>query len=184
MVDELASRRPWASLYILSILSNTSASQVAQWQRIHLPVQETQVQSLGWEDSLEKEMATPPHPSILAWAIPWTEEPGGLYSPWGHKESDMNEETKHAHNISQAKRHTNQHNDSSKPDLKGHKEGGGPIPENPHAFPKITYEIHSLACEITYCYKNWPHVCRWYHSKGRSEEKLKSFLMSCIKITS
>ena len=40
--------------------------------------QETQVQSLGWEDTLEKEMAT--HPSILAWRIPWTEEPGGLQS--------------------------------------------------------------------------------------------------------
>ena len=34
----------------------------------------TQVQSLGWEDPLEKEMAT--HPSILAWRSPWTEEPG------------------------------------------------------------------------------------------------------------
>ena len=67
------------------------------------------------------------HSSIRVWRIPWTEEPGGLYSPWGHKESDMNEETKHAHNISQAKRHTNQHNDSSKPDLKGHKEGGGTL---------------------------------------------------------
>ena len=31
------------------------------------------------------------HSSILAWRIPWTEEPGGLYSPWGHKESDMAE---------------------------------------------------------------------------------------------
>ena len=39
-------------------------------------MQETQVQSLGQEDSLEKEMA--PHFSILAWEIPWTEEPGGL----------------------------------------------------------------------------------------------------------
>ena len=39
-------------------------------------MQETQVQSLGWEDSLEKGMAT--HSSILAWRIPWTEEPGGL----------------------------------------------------------------------------------------------------------
>ena len=39
-------------------------------------MQETQVQSLGWEDLLEKEMAT--HSSILAWKIPWTEEPGGL----------------------------------------------------------------------------------------------------------
>ena len=44
------------------------------------------VQSLGWEDPLEKGMAT--HSSILAWRIPWTEEPGVLYSPWGCKESD------------------------------------------------------------------------------------------------
>ena len=42
------------------------------------PKQETQVQSLGQEDALEKEMAT--HSSILAWKIPWTEEPGGLQS--------------------------------------------------------------------------------------------------------
>ena len=39
---------------------------------------ETQVQTLGWEDMLEKEMAT--HSSILAWKIPWTEEPGRLQS--------------------------------------------------------------------------------------------------------
>ena len=39
-------------------------------------MQETAVQSLGWEDPLEKEMAT--QSSILAWKIPWTEEPGGL----------------------------------------------------------------------------------------------------------
>ena len=43
-----------------------------------LAMQETQVQSLGQEDPLEKEMAT--HSSILAWRIPWTEEPGGLQS--------------------------------------------------------------------------------------------------------
>ena len=42
--------------------------------RIHLPIQETRVQYLGWEDPLEKGMAT--HSSILAWKIPWTEEPG------------------------------------------------------------------------------------------------------------
>ena len=42
-----------------------------------LPImRETQVQSLGWEDPLEKEMAT--HSSTLAWKIPWTEERGGL----------------------------------------------------------------------------------------------------------
>ena len=42
--------------------------------------------NLGWEDPLEKKMAT--HSRIIAWEIPWTEEPGGLYSPWGNKESD------------------------------------------------------------------------------------------------
>ena len=41
-------------------------------------MQETQVQSLGWGDPLEKEMAT--HSSILAWKIPWMEEPGRLQS--------------------------------------------------------------------------------------------------------
>ena len=41
-------------------------------------MQEMWVQSLGWEDPLEKEMAT--HFSILAWEIPWTREPGGLES--------------------------------------------------------------------------------------------------------
>ena len=56
----------------------------------HLPtMQETRVQSLGQEDLLEKEMAT--HSSILAWKIPWTEEPVG-YSPWGRKELDMTEQ--------------------------------------------------------------------------------------------
>ena len=51
----------------------------------HLPaVWETQVLSLGWEDPLEKEMAT--HSSILAWKITWTEEPGGLQCV-GSKES-------------------------------------------------------------------------------------------------
>ena len=45
-------------------------------------IQETRVQSLGQEYSLEKEMAT--HSSTLAWKIPWMEEPGRL-SPWGHK---------------------------------------------------------------------------------------------------
>ena len=45
--------------------------------------QETPVQSLGWEDSLEKEMAT--HSGILVWKIPWTEEPGGLQSMGSRK---------------------------------------------------------------------------------------------------
>ena len=49
-------------------------------------MQEIQVQSLGWEDPLEKEMAT--HSSTLPWKIPWAEEPG---SPRGCKESDTTE---------------------------------------------------------------------------------------------
>ena len=42
-----------------------------------------QVQSLDWEDPLEEKMAI--HSSILAWRIPWTEEPGGLQSMWSQK---------------------------------------------------------------------------------------------------
>ena len=51
-------------------------------------MQEMWVQSLGQEDPMEEEMAT--HSSMLAWEIPWTEEPGRL---WGHKESDITEHT-------------------------------------------------------------------------------------------
>ena len=59
----------WAtSLHFTSIL-------VAQWLKKNPPAkQEKRVWSLGWEDSLEKKMST--HSSILAWEIPWTEEPG------------------------------------------------------------------------------------------------------------
>ena len=49
-------------------------------------MQETWVQSLDWDDSLEKRMAT--HSSILAWRTPWAEDPGGLQA-MGHKESDV-----------------------------------------------------------------------------------------------
>ena len=47
-------------------------------KKMCLTMQDTRVRSLGWEDPLEKEMTT--HSSILAWKIPWTEEPGGLQS--------------------------------------------------------------------------------------------------------
>ena len=71
----------------IPLLNKTSL--VAQMVK-HLPTMwETQVQSLGQEDLLEKEMAT--HSSILAWKIPWMEEPVG-YSPWGCKESDTTEQ--------------------------------------------------------------------------------------------
>ena len=54
------------------------ASLVDQMVKSMHAVRETQVQSLGWEDALEKEMAT--HSSILAWQIPWMENPGRLQS--------------------------------------------------------------------------------------------------------
>ena len=54
------------------------ASLVAQRIKRLPAMQETRVQSLHWEDPLEKEIAT--HSSILAWRIPWTEEPSGLQS--------------------------------------------------------------------------------------------------------
>ena len=50
--------------------------------------QETWVGSLAWEDTLEEDMET--HSSILAWSIPWTEEPGGLWST-GPKKVDTTE---------------------------------------------------------------------------------------------
>ena len=64
------------------------ASLVAQTVKPPLSptMRETQVQSLGQEDLLEKETAT--HSSILAWEIPWTEEPGGLKS-MESQESDI-----------------------------------------------------------------------------------------------
>ena len=72
-----------------SLMSNSGifgASLVAQLVKNLPAMQETWVQFLGWEDPLEKEMAT--HSSILAWRIPWTEEPGRLQS-MGSQESDM-----------------------------------------------------------------------------------------------
>ena len=57
-------------------------------------MRKTWVRSLGWEDPLAKRMAT--HSSILAWIIPRTEEPGGLYSPWGRKELDTIERLTHS----------------------------------------------------------------------------------------
>ena len=71
-----------------SLMSNSGifgASLVAQLVKNLPAMQETWVQFLGWEDPLEKEMAT--HSSILAWRIPWTEEPGRLQS-MGSQESD------------------------------------------------------------------------------------------------
>ena len=62
---------------------------VAQMVKDLSAMKETMVQSLGQKDPLAKGMAS--HSSILAWRIPWTEEPDGLHSPWGLKESNRTE---------------------------------------------------------------------------------------------
>ena len=81
-------------LFIYFYITN-GASPVTQVVKNLTSMWETWVWSLGWEDPLEKEMAT--HSIILAWRIPWTEEPGGLQAPWGCKESDTAERL-HMHN--------------------------------------------------------------------------------------
>ena len=63
-------------------------SRAAQMVKCLPTKRETQVQSLGQEDLLEKKMAT--HSRTLPWKIPWTEEPGS-YGPWGCKQSDTTE---------------------------------------------------------------------------------------------
>ena len=62
---------------------------VTQMEKNLPAMQETQVQSLGWEDPLEKGMAT--HSCVLAWRIPWTKDKTAGRSPWGYKESDTTE---------------------------------------------------------------------------------------------
>ena len=66
------------SVCLILTLGDTWASLVAQRLKCLSAIWETRVRSLGWEDPLEKEMAT--HSRILAWRIPWTEKPGGLQS--------------------------------------------------------------------------------------------------------
>ena len=62
-------------------LEKLETSLVAQMLKNPPAMQESMVRSLGWEEPLEKGVAT--HSSILAWKIPWSEKPDG-YSPWGH----------------------------------------------------------------------------------------------------
>ena len=63
-------------------------SLVAQTVKCLFTMRETRVLPLGWEDLLEKEMTT--HSTVLAWKIPWMEEPGRLH-PTGVRESDTTE---------------------------------------------------------------------------------------------
>ena len=75
-------------MYITYLLCDFT-SLVAQMVKRLSTMWETWVLSLDWEDSLEKELAT--HSSTLALKIPWTEELGAGYYPWGHKESGTTE---------------------------------------------------------------------------------------------
>ena len=74
--NQLSSDCIWLELYMKKNFYLIWASLVAQTVKRLPAVWETWVRPLGWEDPLEKEMAT--HSSTLAWKIPWTEEPGGL----------------------------------------------------------------------------------------------------------
>ena len=65
-------------IYSIHMYIYMQASQVAQWVKNLTVMQEMQFLPMGGEDPLEKDMET--HCSILAWKIPWTEEPGGLQS--------------------------------------------------------------------------------------------------------
>ena len=82
------SSRATVSLKVFSPSKGNLGSLVAQMVKNQPAMQETWARSLGWEDHLEKGMAT--HASILAWKIPWPEEPMG-FSPWGPKELDTTE---------------------------------------------------------------------------------------------
>ena len=64
---------------------------MAQTVKRQLKMWETQVQSLGWEDPLEKEMAT--HSGTLAWKIPWMEEPGRLQSMGSQSQAQLSDFT-------------------------------------------------------------------------------------------
>ena len=92
------------TVLIKNVTAHVKASLVAQLVK-NLPiVQETWVQFLGQEDPLEKEMAT--HSSILAWKIPWTEEPGRPHTVHGVARVGQDLETKPpAHIILKMKQH-------------------------------------------------------------------------------
>ena len=87
--EKLVGLGMWNYHEIWSPAEQDKASLVAQTVKNLPAMQKTWVWSLGGKDSLEKGMAT--QSSVLAWRIPWTEEPGGLSSPWVHKKSDMTE---------------------------------------------------------------------------------------------
>ena len=99
---------------------------MARWWRTRLPAQEMRVQSLGWEDPLEEEMAI--HCSILAWEILWTEEPGGLQS-MGSQKNQTQQGTSH---LTHTRTHTHARDKS------------------PHAHTHTHARAHARTCTHTY----------------------------------
>ena len=101
-------RKPQASL-LTQLVKNLPA------------MQETRVRFLGWEDPLEKEMAA--RSSILARTIPWTEEPGGLHSPWGLKNRTRQGLNHHYHHQGPpwglSRRHPNQEESAWRAESRG-----------------------------------------------------------------
>ena len=85
ILTALLNSKSWKNKHFLFQTPLRLASLVVQTVKNQPVMQETGVRSLSQEDSLEKRMDT--HSSILAWKSPCTEEPGSLYSPWSHKES-------------------------------------------------------------------------------------------------
>ena len=77
--------RPSVLVITCGVGTGFPGSSVVEYAPATQETQETQVQSLHWKDPLQKEMAT--QSSILAWEIPWTEEPDGLDRPWGSRKS-------------------------------------------------------------------------------------------------
>ena len=78
---------------IIELLHHLFKLDIPGGSSVCLPMQETQVWTLGWKEPLEEEMAT--HASILAWKIPWTEEAGGL-QPMGSKRVGHNLVAEHS----------------------------------------------------------------------------------------
>ena len=116
--SHLQCRKPWLDSWVRKIpreglgypLQYSWASLVAQMVKNLPPVRVTWVRSLGREDPLEEGMTT--HPSILAWIIPWTEEPGGLQSlGWQRVGRDWTTE----HSVADALRSTVEANSIGKP---------------------------------------------------------------------
>ena len=137
---------------ILNFFVDSQASLVAQMVKDPPALRETCVWRLGQEDPLEKGMAT--HSSILAWRIPWTEEPGGLQS-MGSQRVGHDWATKH-----------------STDDIYAYyREKNYPLPQSSeHSHCCFVFEaIKNLFCEIQYVLENFFFFVLWIWCRRRRE---------------